>query len=90
MKAIKITTGSKIVRRNSNRFSNRDYSLLNALAYVKGFKVSTTTKSIIMNGEKYLLRKVNGYIYAGTNNLSAMINDRIVHTSKFLTQLQAL
>ena len=88
MKAIQITAGGKLIRKASNRFTIRDYNLLNALAYLKGYKVSTTTKSIIMDDEVLPLRKVNGYIYAANKNISAMINDRVISTAKFLKGLK--
>ena len=90
MKAIKIVSKGKIIKRTSNRFSLRDYNLLDALAYIKGYKVSVTTKSIIMNEEKLQLHKVNGYIYAGNKNLSAMINNKVISTAKFLKRMKSL
>jgi len=88
MKAIKITSGSNIIKRTSNRFSNRDFNLLNSLAFIKGYKVSTTNKSIIINGTSHNLKKVNGFIYAGHNNLTAMMNDKVYSTNKFLLRLK--
>lgn len=90
MKAIKITSGGNIVKRQSNRFSKRDFNLLNALAFIKGYKVSTTNKSIIINEKSFTLRKLNGFIYAGQNNLTAMMNEKVYSTNKFLLKLQTI
>lgn len=88
--AIKITSGSKIVNKLSNRFSNRDFNLLNALAFIKGYKFNSTTKSIIINNESYKVSKRNGFIYAGYKNLSLQINDKVYSTNKFLLGLQTI
>ena len=86
-KAIKITSGNNIVKRQSNRFSSRDYRLVSALAFIKGYKVSITTKSIIINGVTKKLHKINGFIYANQTNLTAMINNKVYSADKFLTRL---
>ena len=90
MKAIQITKGEKIVKKSSNRFSNRDFNLLDALAWKKGFKLSKATKTIIIGSDSFKLLKKNGYIYAGDRCLSQLIDSNIISASKFLNRLQAI
>ena len=90
MRAIKITSGKRIISRRSNRFSINDYELLKALSYIKGYKFSQTSKSIIINSKSLSLKKINGYIYAGTINITSMFNNKVYSTNKFLKQLQQI